>query len=459
VSNRTWDEEANVSASLDRRAFLRWGTALAATTALAACSRRLGVDQAGVDDAFSSSGSYDGPPVELTFWNGWTGGEGPVALDLIDQFHKDHSNVTVTMVLVPWDPYYQKVPGAVASGRGPDLGIMHIDHLATNAAHGVIVPLDAMTDDLGLRGEDFVADAWTGGEWEGKRYGIPLDVHPLGFYANLDVMKQAGLSENEIPQTKEQLLSALDALKDKGIQGNWVSPFLFTGVFMFQSLLYQYGGELVDEDGQRATFANDAGVEALGFMQDLVEKGYSPRNVGQDGDAVAFMNGDNCFEWNGCWAIGQYDTTPGLKWSVAPVPVIGEQQGVWGNSHQFVVMNRDGFDPNKLAAAKTFVGWMIQHSAAWGVTGDVPAYTPARNDPSYTKLEAQQAFAAEVGDVKFPPQIPGVTDGNDAINTAVNAAVLLRSSAKDALSSAASVVDAVLADNRERYAAAVGSAA
>jgi multiple sugar transport system substrate-binding protein len=122
-------------------------------------------------------------------------------------------------------------------------------------------------------------------------------------------------------------------------------------------------------------------------------------------------------------------------------------------------MNRDGFDPNKLSAAKTFVGWMIQHSAAWGVTGDVPAYTPARNDPSYTKLEAQQAFAAEVEDVRFPPQIPGVTDGNDAINTAVNAAVLLRSSAKDALSSAASVVDAVLADNRERYAAAVGSAA
>jgi multiple sugar transport system substrate-binding protein len=293
---------------------------------------------------------------------------------------------------------------------------------------------------------------WSGGEWAGHRYGIPLDIHPLGFYYNEDVMKKGGLDPSKPPRTREELMSALAQLKKHGIQGNWVSPFLFTGVFQWQSLLYQFGGQLFDPQGTRATFDAEPGVEALAFMQDLVKQGYSPANVGQDGDAFAFLNGDNCFEWNGCWAIGQYDTTPGLKWGVSPLPVIGHREGVWGNSHQFVVMNRESFDPNRLAAIETFIGWFIQHSAQWGTTGDVPAWAPAREDPSYQKLGPQQAFAQELPSVRFPPPVPGVTDGNDAINGAVNAAVLLQTTPKDALASAAKTVNAVLSSNRDRYA-------
>jgi multiple sugar transport system substrate-binding protein len=233
---------------------------------------------------------------------------------------------------------------------------------------------------------------------------------------------------------------------------------VFTGVFQWQSLLYQFGGDLFNDEGTQATFASEPGVEALAFMQEMVKKGYSPANIGQDGDAVAFMNGDNCFEWNGCWAIGQYDTTPGLKWGVKPLPVIGEREGAWGNSHQFVVMNNESLDEDRLAAAKTFIGWFIQHSSTWGTTGDVPAYAPAREDPEYQKLGPQQAFAQELEAVRFPPPVPGVTDGNDAINAAVNAGVLLQATPQQALSDAAETVNAVLTANRDRYAEAERSA-
>ena len=52
----------------------------------------------------------------------------------------------------------------------------------------------------------------------------------------------AGLDPNSPPQTKDDYMAALEQLKSKGLQGHWMSPFLFTGGFTFQALIYQFGG-------------------------------------------------------------------------------------------------------------------------------------------------------------------------------------------------------------------------
>ena len=78
----------------------------------------------------------------LAFWNGFTGGDGPFMKGMVEEFNKANPNVTVSMNTLQWADYYAKVPNAVSSGAGPDVGIMHIDQLATNAARRVIIPLD-----------------------------------------------------------------------------------------------------------------------------------------------------------------------------------------------------------------------------------------------------------------------------------------------------------------------------
>jgi len=121
------------------------------------------------------------------------------------------------------------VPAAVQSGKGPDLGIMHITQLPTNAARGVILALDDVANELNLKKSDFAPVVWDAGIVDGKRYGIPLDVHPLGFYYNKGTMEQAGLDPDSPPTTNDDYMAALEQLKSKGIQGHWMSPFLFTG--------------------------------------------------------------------------------------------------------------------------------------------------------------------------------------------------------------------------------------
>ena len=110
-------------------------------------------------------------------------------------------------------------------------------------------------------------------------------------------MSKAGATKP--PATKDEYESMLTELKGKGVQGFWVSPFQFTGGFTFQSLLWQFGGDTFDKDLTKATFDSDAGVQALQWLVDCINKGWSPKNVGQDADYGAFKNNKNAFNWNG----------------------------------------------------------------------------------------------------------------------------------------------------------------
>lgn len=410
-------------------------------------------NQAAVAQAAAAGGAkYTGPKVELGFWNGFTGGDGPVMLQLVNQFNKEHENINVSMVAMQWVDFYQKLPGAVAAGEGPDVAIMHIDQLALEAARGVIVPLGDVAEALGLQKSDFAPAIWEGGIYKGKRYGIPLDTHPLGLYYNKAVMDKVGLDPNKPPQTKDDYTAALEQLKGKGIQGSWVTPNLFTGWMMFQSLLWQFGGDLYNEDVTRSTVNSEAGVEALTWMVELIKKGYSPKNVAQDGDVIALQNGQNAFNWNGIWMINAYGAVPDLEWGAAPLPKIGTGKAAWANSHNFTIPNQPDPDPNKLQAAKVFINWISKHSLEWAKSGQVPARNSVRKSKGFKKLQWQPEFAKELPYVHFGPSAPGVREiGENILFTAVNSAVLLNSDPKSALDTAAKRADKLLKQNLQKY--------
>ena len=139
---------------------------------------------------FGEGKEYTGPNVSLAFWNGFTGGDGPFMRKLVDQFNSEHQNIKVSMNVLQWADFYPKVPTAVQSGNGPDIAIMHIDQLATNAARRVIVPVDEVATVLEYQQDDFAPAVWTAGVYKEQRYGLPLDIHPLLFYYNQKEMER-----------------------------------------------------------------------------------------------------------------------------------------------------------------------------------------------------------------------------------------------------------------------------
>ncbi|NKY09332.1 ABC transporter substrate-binding protein [Cellulomonas hominis] len=431
-----------------RRNFLAGIGALGAAATLAACAGGSPTSSTGGGGA-----TYAGGKVDLAFWNGFTGGDGPVMQDLVDRFNAEHETITVKMTTMEWADYHAKLPAALTSGQGPHVAIQHLDSLPTSAARGLLLPLDDVADELGLTSDDFIRTVWDAGIYGDARYGIPLDVHPLGFFFNTAVLAGAGLDPAAPPMDRAAYEAALDTLLGTGVAGHWMSPHTFTGGQTLQSLIWQFGGDLFDAEGATAAWARDEGVEALSWMVDAVHKGWSARDVGQDADLIALQNGQAAFNWNGIWSINTLDQISGLEWDVRRLPRIGSVDAAWAGSHNFVLTKQRGTSDDQLEAARTFINWVSQQSAAWAVGGQVPARLSARDSADFAALAPQSAIAEQAEDLRFVPSIPGIGDAVGELYTALNEAVLLTKDPATALADAAARADKVLADNRDRYGA------
>jgi multiple sugar transport system substrate-binding protein len=442
-----------VKPHLTRRGLLGLGAGAGGAVLLGACGDDgpNPVVGGGAQNAQPASTSYTGPNVALAFWNGFTGGDGPVMKALVDKFNGENPNIKVTMNVYEWADYYQKVPAAVSTGNGPDLGIMHVEQVATNAARGVVLPLDDVAASLQLKEEDFSPPVWRAGVYNGKRYAIPLDVHPQGMFYNKAVLEQAGLDPEKPPATNDEYLSALDKLKAKGIQGHWATPFPFTGTHQFESLTWQFGGQLFDEQATRPLFAEQPGVRALTWLTDLVKNGYSPKNVAQDADLIALQNGKAAFNWNGIWTINTLRAVKNLNWGVSALPTIGTQSAAWAGSHNFVQFKQRTQDQNKLQAGKVFINFISKQSIEWAKGGQVPARKEIRESAEFKALTEQAAIGSQIDNLHFPPAVPGIPDAMATIDTAVNEAILLRKEPGKALADAAGKANQILEQNRKKY--------
>jgi len=397
-----------------------------------------------------SGDNYDGPKVEITFWHGWTGGAAPTIVPkLIEEFNSEHDNIVVKNVPQEWADIASKMPLAIKAGKGPDVAVLNGGDVATYAAQNLLLPVDDLIKDFGYTAEDFPPRLLDQSNYDGTQYGIPYSVTPLGLYVNKDVLAAGGVTD--IPTDKDTYLAALDTLKTAGIQGEWVDGYYFTGTMEFESLVWQFGGELYNDDITEATFNSDAGVEALTWMTDLVNDGYSPANVAQDGNIKALIAGETAFNWNGIWQTSNSALTD-LDWTAAPLPQIGDQKAAWSSSSHWLFPANKGQDSNETAAAATFVKWMNDHSLAWAETGELPAANSVREDPQLLqKFPALAPFIDELDYAHYQTAAPGIGEADALITTAIGEALTGKKSPKVALDDAKQKADGILKQNQAKY--------
>src|ERR1700722_15421769 len=63
-------------------------------------------------------------PLEITFWNGFTGPDGRVMLELVRQFNQANTDVHVSMQRILWATYYNKLMVSALDGRGPEVYVL-----------------------------------------------------------------------------------------------------------------------------------------------------------------------------------------------------------------------------------------------------------------------------------------------------------------------------------------------
>ncbi len=89
-------ERGSVLRRLTRQQFLALGAGAGAGLVLAGCGGGPQNNPAVQGSGGGGGGkTYDGPNVELAFWNGFTGGDGPFMRQLVEDFMAEHDNIAI----------------------------------------------------------------------------------------------------------------------------------------------------------------------------------------------------------------------------------------------------------------------------------------------------------------------------------------------------------------------------
>lgn len=385
----------------------------------------------------------------VTMWSPLTGPDGAIMTQLATRFNEENSQ-NIQVQHVPQPEYLQKLTTAAAGNTLPELTVIRASDVGEMAARNVIKPMgDEALNILGGSNlaAEFPESIWQGGEYNGQRYTVPLDVHPLVLYYNKDMFQQAGITvPADRPMTRQEFEAAADALNKDGVSGIAIGSL----AVLFETMLDQFGGSVVNEDGTQATFNSDAGVQALTYLQQIHQK-YSP-GLGGTGDpeVARFQQGRAAMVIHGPWQIPNLTRLPST--GVAMVPQFGDQFAVWGNSHALALTSDD---PARQAAAACWVGWLSENSALWATAGMIPARESVRTSQELnTVAPVMSIFGDEVNYVNLLPSVPGIGTSirAEGYDRAVNAVLIdQRTDIKAVLDEAAQRSNQLLEQNRATY--------
>jgi len=275
--------------------------AATAAAALAAC---------GGSGGTPSSSSTKNSHVTLTWWTNATAGDlKTVWAQAAAAFHAAHPNVTIQVDPIQNEAFTTKVPAALASNNPPDIYQQWGGgQEASQVPSGKVTDLTKFTSSwIGTVGS--AAQAW---QVNGKQYGVPYDLHTVGFWYRKDLFARAGITAP--PTTMTQLTTDIGKLKAAhivpvsiGSKDKWPDAFWWEYFAVRQCSTATLQAAMKAVNLSAPCFLQ-AGSEMKSFMRTAApfQPGFlgTPAQVGAGSSAGMVANGKAAMELQGDWDPG-----------------------------------------------------------------------------------------------------------------------------------------------------------
>lgn len=242
------------------------------------------------------------------------GSSGPAETDAVtaavDAWAKESGNKAEVIAATDLN---QQLSQGFAAGDPPDVFYVSSDLFAGYAENGSLLPYAGDLENA----DDFYPNLVEAFSYEDEFYCAPKDFSTLGLVINTAAWEKAGLTDDDIPQSWDELHEVARTLTT-GDQTGLVSSTEFQrlGAFMVQN-----GGGLVT-DGE-PTAASQENVEALQFVKSMLEDD-ALKTIGQVGagwGGEAFGTKKAAMTIEGNWITGAMSADfPDVDYRVAPLP-------------------------------------------------------------------------------------------------------------------------------------------
>lgn len=189
-----------------------------------------------------------------------------------------------------------KTKVAIAAGDPPEAYVLW--PAVSWGADGLVQPLDRYIAQSGLSPQGFVPAAWVQNVWDGKTWGLPLQIDPnFAMVWHKDKFAAAGLHAGQGPTTVKMLDNyirrlTLSTSDGKPLQLGMI-PWLGCGSCGHANEIFTwgwiFGGDFFNVETGRVTAHDSRNVEALEYLKEYWER-YNDMYVGLGGSLPAGRN-------------------------------------------------------------------------------------------------------------------------------------------------------------------------
>jgi ABC-type glycerol-3-phosphate transport system substrate-binding protein len=189
-------------------------------------------------------------------------------------FEKEHPDITLTLVDNPFQGFHDKAITLFQAQKLADVLMVQVDWVAEFADLGMLQPLDTW---LAKEPKEFmgnISEAFQQ-KWRGKQYYLPLHSGCVALYWNTEIFKNAGIAGppknwDEYVQIAKKVTNPEKKIFATTATLQIEPPTNMT--YDIYPLILQAGGDILDTKNNKAAFNTAAGVKAIEWYVDLINK-------------------------------------------------------------------------------------------------------------------------------------------------------------------------------------------
>jgi multiple sugar transport system substrate-binding protein len=402
--------------------------------------------------ACSSGGSGGSGGSTITVTQGYTAAEAKEIAVLAKQWNRAHPKTKVNLEFNGGnDSALQKTVAAFTAGNYPDVAYEYGSSAAQLAKQPKLVDLTAKVKAPGMDWNDFYPSERLAASVKGKVVGVPALVDNLSLVYNKALFRQAGVALPTNSWTWQDFRAAAKKLSDPSAHRyGWayINDGSEDTVWRFIAMLWQAGGQLLNQDNTKPAFDSPAGLATLQQLHDMAVVDKSVYlDSGNDNYTNLFNSGRIAMLWTGPWDLSTINAN--IKYGVSYLPGYnGDHETISGPDLYMLFDHSSG----RSDTAFKFISWLTSpkvHLQFAIATGDLPVRKSETTLPGYQtfvkKYPAEQVFVANLNNVKHVrPNIPEYAQVSSAVGQMVQSVLLGQAQPAAALKTGASAVTAAL---------------